>query len=154
MSAIAMMLLPLFLQIFGPVIVQTLKNSLGHVVGKLPPPVTAILAGAVGEAINQAQAPLSGAALPPGASGFITILLATVMEELRKAPPPAVVPPPAPTPTTRLEAVAVAVAKMYPFGGPQAITDIKNTLGADVPPIVVTESEAQIALAAALKAQR
>ncbi len=76
------------------------------------------------------------------------------METLRAAPPPAVVPPPAPTPTTRLEAVAAAVAKMYPFGGPQAIIDIKNTLGADIPPIVVSESEAQIALAAALKLQR
>ncbi len=66
MPAIVTLLLPYVLQIFGPIIVQTLKNALGHVVGKIPPPMTAVLAGAVGEAINQAQAPLSGAQLPPG----------------------------------------------------------------------------------------
>lgn len=89
-------LLPYALQLLTPIAVQSTKNGLAWVVGKLPPAVTVALAGVLGEALNQLQAYFTASPLPYGMSGLVTVLANTALEQLtaRRAPTPVPAPPP------------------------------------------------------------
>ncbi len=74
--------MPIVIQTLTPFVLQAVKVAVAYLKAKLPDSVIVVLAGAIGEGLNQAQMQMTGAQLPPGAAGFIAILTNEIITDL------------------------------------------------------------------------
>lgn len=80
-------LLPIVIQGLTPIISEYVKKAVEYLTGHLPSSVMLVLASTIAEGVNQAQAALSGASLPPGVGAIIAIFLNELGNDFHIQPP-------------------------------------------------------------------
>src|SRR5436309_866777 len=78
---------PVLVQGLTPVISEYVKKVVDFLAGKLPGSVMVAVASAVAEGVNQAQAYISGASLPPGVGAILAIFINELGRDFGKQPP-------------------------------------------------------------------
>lgn len=79
--------IPIVVQAITPVIAEYVKKLADYLGATLPRAAMLAVASGIAEAVNQAQAALSGASLPPGAGAIIAVFLNELAKDLGKQPP-------------------------------------------------------------------
>lgn len=95
MSWLLPFIIPIVVSALTPVATEAAKNIALWLNTKLPHSAVVILASAIAEGANQAQAFISGHSLPPGVGALVAMFVNELGADLGKQPPSPIPPPPA-----------------------------------------------------------